>query len=309
MRYAVLFPGQGSQAVGMGGGVFDSCPDLLGATADEVLGWSLRGLCLDGPADELTRTDRAQPALFAVSYALWHLTASAIGRPPAAAAGHSLGEYTALAAAGAVSFRDGLSLVAERGRAMSAAAGAEPSSMAALIGADEDAAEQLAASRRGDGGRLWVANLNAPGQVVVAGGAADIEWVMEAARDHGIRRAVPLDVAGAFHSPFMEPAVAALEEALGATTFGELAFPVWANVTARPYGADDLPSLLVEQVIAPVRFAATIVGLAESGIEAFVHVGPGDVTAGLARRSVQEVRTLVVSGIDDIESAAEALAA
>ena len=306
MGYAVLFPGQGSQSVGMGADLFAARPDLLGPTADDVLGRSLRSLCLEGPEEELTRTENTQPALYAVAYALWEALAAELEQPPAAAAGHSLGEYTALAAAGVFSFDDGLRLVAARGRAMADAADERPSGMAALIGADVEAAESLAATRRDEGGRLWVANINAPGQVVVAGGVDDVEWAAEHARDHGIRRAIPLKVAGAFHSPFMQAAADSLAHAVDGTAMSEPSFPVWANVTAAPHDAD--PSArLVEQLTAPVRFSESLRSMADAGVELFVHVGPGDVTAGLAARSVEGTETLVVSALDDVEAAVERL--
>jgi len=218
-RFAILFPGQGSQRVGMGADLFAARPDLLGRPADEVLGWSLAEVVAHGPEEELTRTDRAQPALYAVAYALWSELAATLDHPPAAAAGHSLGEYTALAAAGALSYPAGLRLVAERGRAMEEAARAEPSGMAALLGATPEVAAAIARRRREEGGRLWVANLNAPGQVVLAGGAVDVEWLVARARELGARRAIPLTVAGAFHSPFMASAAARLADALAATSY------------------------------------------------------------------------------------------
>lgn len=307
MRHAVLFPGQGSQFVGMGGDLFDEMPDLLGDTADEALGRSLRRLCLDGPEEALTRTEHAQPALFAVSYALWTALAARIG-PPVAAAGHSLGEYTALAAAGSLGFGDGLRLVAARGRAMAAAADADLSGMAALIGGDFAAAETLAMTRRAAGGRLWVANLNAPGQAVVAGGIEDLLWAGEHAAEHGIRRVVPLKVAGAFHSPIMAPAAASLRAAVEATPLGATSFPVWANATARPHDGD-IGGTLLAQLTSPVRFAESLVAMAAAGIDAFVHVGPGDVTAGLARRSVEGTEAIVVSSLEDIGAAADRLGA
>ncbi|MCJ7725111.1 MAG: acyltransferase domain-containing protein, partial [Acidimicrobiia bacterium] len=152
MGYGVLFPGQGSQAVGMGADVFEARYDLLGRSADEILGWPLAAVCGGGPEEVLTRTDRAQPALFAVSYALWEAFRGAVSSPPDGAAGHSLGEYTALAAAGVIGFADGLRLVAARGAAMAAAATLEPSGMAALLGADLAAAEALALACREGGG-------------------------------------------------------------------------------------------------------------------------------------------------------------
>ena len=307
MNYAVLFPGQGSQHVGMGADLFDTMPGLLGDAADEILGWSLRRMCLDGPEAALTRTEHAQPALFALSYALWSALAARVG-PPMAAAGHSLGEYTALAAAGNLGFGDGLRLVGARGRAMAAAADAMESGMAALIGGDDAAADALAAARRAAGGSLWVANRNAPGQVVVAGGLADLEWAGEHARDHGIRKVVPLKVAGAFHSPLMAGAVDSLRAAVETTAWQPGEFAVWANVSALPH-TDDIGEALLAQLTSPVRFAETLQGMAASGVGIFVHVGPGDVTAGLARRSVEGAEALVVSSLDDVEAAAERLGA
>lgn len=307
MNHGVLFPGQGSQHIGMGEDLFDAMPGLLGDTADDILGWSLRRMCLDGPEEALTRTEHAQPALFALSYALWTVLAARIG-PPMAAAGHSLGEYTALAAAGSLGFADGLRLVGARGRAMAAAADATESGMAALIGGDDAAAEALAAARRAAGGSLWVANRNAPGQVVVAGGLADLEWAGEHARAHGIRKVVPLKVAGAFHSPFMAGAVESLRAAVEATAWHPGGFAVWANVSAQPH-SDDIGAALLAQLTSPVRFAETLQGMAASGVGVFVHVGPGDVTAGLARRSVEGAETLVVSSLDDVEAAADRLGA
>ena len=169
MQYAVLFPGQGSQAVGMGADVFAARPDLLGSAADEVLGWSLAKMVAEGPDTELVRTDRAQPALYGVSYALWEAFAVRVGHLPVGAAGHSLGEYTALAASGALDYYDGLRLVAARGAAMADATAAAAGTMAAVMGADPDELEQIVARLRADGAEIWIANINAPGQIVVAG--------------------------------------------------------------------------------------------------------------------------------------------
>lgn len=302
-RYAILFPGQGSQRVGMGADLFGAYGDLLGETADRIIGWPLERLIIDGPQEELTRTEHAQPALYAVSFALWRVLEEALPSRPAASAGHSLGEYTALAASGAIAYQDGLALVAERGRAMAAAAAAgEPSGMAALIGADLDVAASVAADRRRDGGRLWVANINAPSQIVLAGAEADIAWLCESARSLGIRRAVPLAVAGAFHSPFMEPAAERLEAALNATEFSSPEFPVYANTTALP--TQDPARQLAEQLVRPVRFAPTLEQMAADGITTFVHVGPGDVTAGLVKRTLPDATVHVVAGLDDIASVA-----
>ena len=289
----------------MGADVFAARSDLLGARADDILGFGLAELVANGPEDELTRTDRAQPALFALSFALWDELRNAVDTLPVAAAGHSLGEYTALAASGALDYDEGLRLVAERGRAMNDAAALAPSGMAALLGADFDVAGRIAAKRRDAGGHLWVANLNAPGQVVLAGGEADITWLVAEARALGARRAVPLKVAGAFHSPFMEPAAAELAAAVGATKFHQCSFPVFANATADV--VSDPAMELVTQLTSPVRFAESLIRMADAGVSTFVHVGPGDVTAGLARRTVPEARTMVVSAIGDVDAVAREL--
>lgn len=306
MTIAVLFPGQGSQFVGMGEELFDLRPDLLGPSADEILGWSLREMCLTGPESELTLTEHAQPALFALSYALW-TEAEKQGLSPASAAGHSLGEYTALTAGGVLDFPEALSLVARRGLAMAHAARIEPSGMAALLGADVELAERVVAANSDQGGRLQVANLNAPGQVVVAGSKDDIEWLESNGRDLGVRRAVPLKVAGAFHSSFMGPASAELEAALDAVTFHQPTYDIWSNTTARPHQLSEVPAMLAAQAVSPVLFQQSLEGMATSGADVFVHVGPGDVTAGMAKRSLTDVEVHVISSIGDIPRVIEAV--
>lgn len=291
----------------MGTDLFDARPDLLGERSDQILGWSLREMCLEGPEETLTRTEHAQPALFALSYALWDIFAEVLPSPPAGAVGHSLGEYTALTASGALGYEAALGVVARRGSAMATAADLEPSGMAVLIGADEDLATSIATRRQHDGGRLQVANINAPGQVVLAGGADDIDWLAANSRDLGVRRAIPLKVAGAFHSTFMEPAADEVAGALAGLEFDRLAFPVWSNTTAVEHEPDMISGLLIRQMVSPVRFRECLLGMAASGIDTFVHVGPGDVTAGMARRSVEKATVIVVSTIDDIPAAAEVI--
>lgn len=287
--------------------MFEARPDLLGEPADEILGWSLRDMCLEGPEESLMRTEHAQVALFAVSYALWEEFRESYRGPVSAAAGHSLGEYTALCAAGGLSFSEALRVVARRGEAMARAADREPSGMAALIGADADKASEVASRRRAEGGRLEVANVNAPGQVVVAGSEADIRWVVENGSDLGVRRAIPLKVAGAFHSSFMAPAADEVGEALTGIRFDDLRFPVWSNTTARPHDTGDLIDTLRSQVVSTVRFEESLRGMAAEGVDTFVHVGPGDVTAGMAKRSVDGATVHVVSEVADIPAVAESL--
>lgn len=307
MAFAVLFPGQGSQFVGMGADLFDARPDLLGDRADVALGWSLRGLCLNGPEEELTRTEHAQPALFALAYALWEELEPRLPALPAAAAGHSLGEYTALAASGVIGFDDALRVVAERGRAMAEAADLEPSGMAALLGADVELADRVATANREAGGRLAVANDNAPGQVVVAGHASDLDWLDEHSRGLGVRRAIRLKVAGAFHSPFMQPAADRVAAAVASIDPTTGRFPVYSNVTANPVAPAAVREALADQVVGRVRFADTLRNMARAGIDAFVHVGPGDVTAGMAKRTVEDATVVTVSDLAGIDLAAELL--
>ncbi|MGF1668058.1 MAG: ACP S-malonyltransferase [Acidimicrobiia bacterium] len=307
MPYAILFPGQGSQFVGMGADLFDARPDLLIDRADTVLGWSLRDMCLHGPEDELTRTEHAQPALFALAVALWQELSPRLSAAPAAAAGHSLGEYSALVAAGVLDFDIALAVVAERGRAMQSAADIEPSGMAALLGADVELAQSVCDARVAGGGRLSVANINAPGQVVVAGGADDLDWLEANGLDLGVRRAVRLKVAGAFHSEFMAPASARVAAALAGVTALDPSFPVYGNVTACPLDTADITTNLAMQVVSPVRFAESLEAMAAAGIDTFLHVGPGDVTAGMAKRTVDGARTVTVSQLADVDAAVEAL--
>lgn len=305
MSVGILFPGQGSQTLGMGADLFDARDDLLGSRSDDILGFSLRTLCLDGPEEELIRTEHAQPALFALSFALWESVAGSV--EPAGSAGHSLGEYTALAAAGVFDFDSGLALVAERGRAMGRAARLEDSGMAALLGASREEADEVCRSRTEMGGRLEVANVNAPGQVVVAGGRADLEWLAETARDLGIRRVIPLNVAGAFHSSFMAPAQDDLSAALAETDLADPGFPVWSNTTAKPHGPGEIAETLTRQLVEPVLFMESLLDMADHGIETYVHLGPGEVTAGLARRTVEGAEVLIISDLEGVRSAEEAL--
>lgn len=303
----ILFPGQGSQSVGMGADLFDARPDLLGERADEILGFSLRTLCLDGPEERLTRTEHAQPALFALSYALWDVVESEAGLSPAGAAGHSLGEYTALAAAGVFDFDSALSLVALRGRAMGRAADLGDSGMAALLGSDRDSAEEVCRIRRQEGGSLEVANVNAPGQVVVAGGRDDLDWLGDNSSRLGIRRVIPLAVAGAFHSGFMASAQAELAAALETSSMESPHFPVWSNTSARPHRPGEIGELLVRQLVEPVLFSDSLQDMAAAGIDTFIHVGPGDVTAGLARKTIPGAQVHSISSGADITSVLDAL--
>lgn len=302
MEYAILFPGQGSQSVGMCADARAAYPDVCGGAANDVLGWDLGALIDNGPEELLTETQHAQPALFAVSYALWLEFSGHMDMAPAAAAGHSLGEYTALAAAGALNFSDGLRLVSQRGQAMALAGRAEDSGMAAILGADEAVVSSVVGERAEMGGRLVIANINAPGQIVVAGGSDDLDWLDKYGRDLGLRRVIRLKVQGAFHSPFMLPAASALEQAVGGVQFLTPDFVVYANSTAQP--TTDPANTLVEQLTSTVRFSETLRAMRTRGIETFVHIGPGDVTAGLAKRTLRGVDVRIVSTLEEASAVA-----
>ncbi|MBL9147235.1 MAG: ACP S-malonyltransferase [Phycisphaerae bacterium] len=304
----ILCPGQGAQALGMGKAWFDASPEAASvfAAADRVLGSSsdlampggatLSSLCFGGPIDVLSRTDVSQPALFTAGVACYRaLAVKNPGLAPSAAAGLSLGEYTALHLAGALSFEDGLRLVALRGKLMQQAAEASKGSMVALIGADETQAQAVCdAAAQGD--VLVCANFNAPGQIVLSGHLAACQRAVEAASTVGCR-ATPLQVAGAFHSPLMAPAAEGLAKALASVPIGPLAAPVWSNVTAEPHastadsqGASTLRKLLVEQLVSPVRWAQSCVHMLAAlrgqpaGMGPVWEMAPGNVLKGLMRR-------------------------
>ncbi|MBL8963995.1 MAG: ACP S-malonyltransferase [Phycisphaerae bacterium] len=291
----IICPGQGAQSVGMGKAwhaasaesreVFDLADRVIG----NRLGALLSSLCFDGPVDRLNRTDVSQPAIFTASMACWMgLTASAgfaRGEAPiAATAGLSLGEYTALVIAGSMAFEEALELVALRGRAMQEAAEASPGGMLALIGADEAQAQAVCDKARG-GEVLVCANFNAPGQIVLSGHATACERAVAAATELGLR-ATPLPVAGAFHSPLMQPAADALAEALGRAAISAPRSVVISNVTARPHDPDpaSIRRRLVEQLTCPVRWSASCEWLLAGFKAGFHELAPGRTLAGLMRR-------------------------
>lgn len=307
----ILCPGQGAQAVGMGKAwagahpesraIFDRADEVLG----DMLGVPLSTLCFEGPAERLNKTDAAQPAIFVTSVASWHGVCAVAGNDPgsaplAATAGLSLGEYTALHIAGAVSFEDGLRLVALRGAAMQEAAEASPSGMVALIGADEESASDLCAKVLGklesgdedlvEHDRVLVpANFNAPGQVVISGSTKACDLAERIAGEEGLR-ATRLAVAGAFHSPLMTPAADRLKRALESVEFGRTRCPVMSNATGTPHGVepDSIKTRLIEQLTGPVRWAENCAYLNEQVIPnsggAPFELAPGKTLAGLMRR-------------------------
>ncbi len=287
-RTAFLFPGQGAQHVGMAGELVAMLPaaKALFEEAADVLGYDLLSVCIGGPAERLNATDVSQPAIFVASLAaLEQLKAT----DPAAldrvtdTAGLSLGEYTALVFAGALSFRDGLKVVQARGKAMQAAAEATPSGMVSVLGLDAAEVETLVAEAR-SAGTLEVANLLCPGNTVVSGAATAIAEICRLAEAKGLRT-VRLAVAGAFHTNLMKPADERLAEVLAAVELKPTRTPVWSNVDARPHtDPAEIRPLLVRQVLSPVRWEETMRGLLAAGVEAFYEIGPGRVLAGLLKR-------------------------
>ena len=303
MRRALVFPGQGAQYVGMGVQLAERhavARDLL-AQADEVLGFSLSQIIAKGPEAELTRTDISQPAILVVS-AMALAVLKTVAKPLVfdAVAGLSLGEYTALVAAEALPFREAVTLVRLRGQAMQAAAEAVPSGMVALIGADEASAGKLCAAAA-NGEVLQVANLNSPGQVVISGTKAACERAATLAKEHGIRKAIALPVAGAFHSALMAPAAERLRAALAKAPFKDPKVPVYTNVHAGPVTkAGEIPALLEAQLTKPVRWADSVVAMKAAGIEGFWELGPGKTLCGMITRTVTGVELRNLDGDQDV---------
>ncbi len=301
---AFTFPGQGSQKPGMGCPWMDHPSWELILDASDVAGRDIAKLLLEADADELKLPRNTQLATFMMSLVVLDAV-ERVGLQPGLAAGHSLGEYTALTATGAMSFEDGVRIVTERGEAMQMAADERPGTMVALLGIDDDDAD--AACRRADGD-AWVANYNAPGQVVIAGEAGALDRAVAAAKELGIKRAMPLAVGGAFHTPYMALARERLREALALARLNDPEVPVVANIDGRAHAeAGDWASLLSAQLVSPVRWRQSVVQMADAGVTTLVELGPGGVLSGLAKRIVPDVRAVSVQVPDDVDKLLEIL--
>lgn len=300
LKVVLLFPGQGSQKPGMARDLAAAFPAAQAAltTVDSALGFKLSQLMFDGPADELTMTDNAQPALLAHSAAVWAVLSSEIGPRAVAAAGHSLGEFTAYHAAGALSLAHAARLVRRRGELMrQAAAGA----MAAILGTTSTPIETICAEA---GGVVIPANYNAPDQIVISGEVDAVERAMALAKARGAKRAIRLPVSGAFHSPLMAPSTSGLRLALEAAEITEAHVPIYANVDAQPSTAPDVArDKLLRQLTSPVRWVDTVRHLAATYPDAlFLEIGTGAVLNGLVKRIAPEVRTACCGTPTDVEA-------
>lgn len=326
---AFLFPGQGSQAVGMGSDVVATSPAARSVfeTVDAALGFSLSDLCFNGPEEALRETINAQPAIVTVSLALLaalqealspqsarSISSWAFPLAPTYTAGHSVGEYAALVASGALALEDAARLVRERGRLMHHEGTVCAGGMAAIIGMDEEALQEICREATAQGtaqlpdhahpgqGRVTVANFNAPGQIVISGEQSALAVAMEMAKARGAKRAIPLAVSGAFHSPVMQPAAVGLARALATTEIHNASIPVISNISATPLDkAEAIREELAQQVASSVQWVRTIEYLVNTGVTVFIEIGPGQALTGMVKRIAKGVTTLNVSNMAELE--------
>ena len=306
MKIAFCFPGQGSQDVGMGKAIAERFPEARAVydDASDAVGFDVAKLCFEGSIEELTRTEMQQPALVATSLACLRAVET-LGVRPDYVIGHSVGEYSALAAAAALSPGAAVALVRERGVAMAEAAREKPGAMAAVLGLSDDVVEGLCAEIE----NVWPANYNCPGQVVVSGENEAVDRLLEEAAARGARKTVKLRVSGAFHSPLVARAAERLMPALARVSFSDPMPPFMSTVTARVEDAQRLGALLVEQLTGPVKFTQAVRGLVKDGVGMFVEIGPGQVLSGLLRRCDRSLRTISVGDPEGVGKLEETLSA
>jgi [acyl-carrier-protein] S-malonyltransferase len=305
LRIAFIFPGQGSQYVGMGRDLYETYPETrdLFDEADSILGFPLSKLCFEGSKEELNDTVNTQPALLTISVALLRML-DLDELDPVAVAGHSMGEYTALVAAGALDFADGLRLVQERGRVMKEAGKQNPGGMAAVLGLEADILDEVCqTASRETGAIVQLANYNSPGQIVISGHKEALGRALELAKQRGARRVIPLAVSIASHSPLMRSAAQALADIVVDIEFQQPRMPVIANVTAAPLTTvAEIREELVEQLTSTVQWVESVEYMIAQGVTTFVEIGPKDVLTGLMRRIDKSVRAISVENIEGVKA-------
>jgi len=299
-KLVYIFPGQGSQSVGMGRDLAQAsgAAAKIYERAVELLGWDLANLSFEGPEADLAQTSKAQAALYVNSMAV-KAALDERGAQADIVSGHSLGEYSALAAAGAFDFETGLRLVAKRGEAMSTAAGRHPGAMAAILGLEDARVEKICAAA----GEVWPVNYNCPGQLVISGETGSVERAMTAAEEAGAKKAVRLAVSGSFHSPLMKEAADVMKAELESVPFYEPAPPFLSSISCEYESAAGLPALLMRQIVSPVRWRQAVERLIAEGADRFLEVGNGKVLSGLVRRINRDVATASASDPGSLQKA------